>query len=240
MFEPLRSHLSSLPVPVDVFFRDDDTDVDLPELRRLLDAFGDRQVPVNIAAVPGTLTKQCVALLDNCASAEVHQHGWMHTNHEPDGRKCEFGRSRSFETQLMDLARGRQRMTELMGERWAPIFTPPWNRCTEDTCRALTQLGFRAISKDRGTPRCSNPRLREIPVAIDLFRWRPARQFKTAEEIGAELAGCLPSAQPIGFLLHHKVMDFGAFEMLDGLLDTLVASGKCRFHRMSAWIGAAQ
>lgn len=29
-----------------------------------------------------------------------------------------------------------------------PIFTPPWNRCTEQTAAALANLGFQVLSRD--------------------------------------------------------------------------------------------
>ena len=36
----------------------------------------------------------------------VHQHGFAHENHEPQGRKCEFGPSRSRVAQRRDIAAG--------------------------------------------------------------------------------------------------------------------------------------
>ncbi len=234
MFEQLRRHLDSAPRDVDVFFRDDDADTDLPELRRLLDAFAAEDVPLNLAVVPGTLTAQCAELIKARPKVEPHQHGWIHANHETDGRKCEFGRSRSYEQQLMDIARGKQRMTELMGGRWAPIFTPPWNRCTEDTCRALTTLAFEAISKDRTTPRFTTCQLPEVSTSVDIFRWKNGRRLKTEDEIGTEFQAGAGSAEPVGVLLHHKVMDFAAFELLAGLLAALRNSGRCRFHTLTS------
>ena len=53
------------------------------------------------------------------------------------------------------IAAGQARMDEAFGNRWFPAFTPPWNRCTEETRRALEELGFSVLSTDgyvRRTP----------------------------------------------------------------------------------------
>ena len=43
----------------------------------------------------------------------MHQHGYAHVNHEPEGRKCQFGASRSAAEQSDDIAAGR----ELLGSQ---------------------------------------------------------------------------------------------------------------------------
>ena len=67
------------------------------------------------------------------AASRVHQHGLAHVNHEPDGRKFEFGPSRTHEEQRADIEAGRRLLAERLGDAVEPIFTPPWNRCTRDT-----------------------------------------------------------------------------------------------------------
>ena len=144
-----------------IFFRDDDADRDLPQLGRLLRVFEDHGVPLNCAVIPATLTEECASLLTRRGAwLDLHQHGWQHANHETSGRKCEFGRSRSFAQQFDDISRGKARLDMLLGARWSPVFTPPWNRCTTDTYRALASLGFRAISQDRPVPAAEMTSLR--------------------------------------------------------------------------------
>lgn len=204
------------------FFRDDDANEDLPELRKLLAVFGRRSAPLSLAVIPGTLTQDCARLLlDQGPEVELHQHGWMHLNHEPTGRKCEFGPSRSFNMQRADIAAGRDRLRSLLAERCAPIFTPPWNRCTMDTCRALDELGFTTLSKDR-SPRFAGSALIEISIAVDLFEWKPQRRLKEAWEIQKQIeAAARQSDGPLGLLLHHKVMTAEAFALVDSLLDAI-------------------
>ena len=56
----LETQLSTQRSPagrtVEVFFRDDDADDDLPNLHRLLDLFLGCSAPISLAVIPGTLT----------------------------------------------------------------------------------------------------------------------------------------------------------------------------------------
>ncbi len=222
MFRQAQEYLERSAHRPDVFFRDDDADRDLPELCRLLDLFGSRKVPLSLAVIPGSLTDDGARRLRNSAAEpwlELHQHGWMHVNHEREGRQCEFGPSRGFAEQLADIARGRQRLAHMLGHNVAPVFTPPWNRCTAETCRALDELGFAALSKDR-SPRVGH--IREVSVAVDIFTWKSGPRLKSPDEVGAELCRWMLHLEPVGILLHHKVMSAEAFAMVASLLDTLL------------------
>ncbi|MGH9935504.1 MAG: DUF2334 domain-containing protein, partial [Blastocatellia bacterium] len=161
-FAQLKSALAERQqqiAPLRLFFRDDDVDEDEAALRRLLQLFLRRGAPINLGVIPGRLTAAGGELLAQSVRAapallELNQHGWRHINHESGrergSRKCEFGPSRTYAEQLADIAQGQARMTEAFGPYWFPVFIPPGNRCTEDTYRALDQLGFRALSAIRG------------------------------------------------------------------------------------------
>lgn len=202
-----------------IFFRDDDADRDLPELRRLLDLFGSSGTPLSLAVIPGSLDEGGARLLrDPQPWLEVHQHGWMHTNHETVGRKCEFGPSRAFAQQCEDIENGRKRLRDRLGDLCAPVFTPPWNRCTADTARALQSLGFEILSKDQ-TP---NLGIREMSIAVDIFTWKNGPELKPLQRIVDEVAArCQVSDAPLGILLHHKVMSREAFSTVSTLLSGL-------------------
>ena len=217
---------------INVFFRNDDVDVDEPALRQLLYTFWSLKTPLNLAVIPGLLTEACAALLKEYdrAQFDLHQHGWRHINHETTGRKCEFGVSRSYARQFKDIARGRQRMDEAFMQSWSRVFTPPWNRCTEDTYRALDQLGFEALSKDSGKPPVTGYRFREISVTFDLYRWKGEPAMKSPENVFSELAAQVNELDIVGIMLHHKVMDASAFAFLEQLLETLSNCPNVRFH----------
>ncbi|BDC52113.1 polysaccharide deacetylase [Bryobacterales bacterium F-183] len=223
MFESLRN--------IDVFFRDDDADNDIPQLRRLLHLFASRQTPLSLAVIPGTLQPAAAHMLARLPlSFELHQHGWMHANHEREGRKCEFGPARTFAEQFRDIEQGRNRLRDMLGSgRVAPVFTPPWNRCTGDTARALLDLQFNVLSKDRsaavGMP--------EMSIAVDLFTWKQGATLKPLTQLATEIETCAKAnAGPVGILLHHKVMLEDAFATTATLLDAL--GPVARFHTLEA------
>jgi peptidoglycan/xylan/chitin deacetylase (PgdA/CDA1 family) len=217
---------------VDVFFRDDDVDEDEPTLRRLLELFAQKNVPVILGVIPARLTNDGIQRLAQFPmTIEIVQHGWQHVNHELTGRKCEFGNSRSFAEQLADIAQGQTRMREAFDDNWFPAFIPPWNRCTPPTCQALDQLGFHVLSQ---LHRDAAPRtgfsFQEISVTLDLFRWKDGARLRPQEELFEALSQQLAQPPPIGILLHHKVMHDEAFLFLEQLLDTLRQASAVCFH----------
>lgn len=233
--DSLKSALARQTEPLSIFFRNDDVDEDEAPLRRLLRLFLERNTPVNLGVIPGRLTAACAELLaesvgDAPALLELNQHGWLHLNHEREGRKCEFGASRTYAEQLADIARGQARMTESFGPNWFPVFVPPWNRCAEETLGAIDHLGFRAFSAKQGSSVVTGRRFEEISITLDLYRWNGGARMKSPVEFVDELIAQLSRQQTIGVLLHHKVMDEQAFFFLDSLLDTLAAHPAVRFH----------
>jgi hypothetical protein len=217
---------------INVFFRDDDIDEDEPTLRQLLGLFREMQTPINLEIIPGRLTNDCAEFLrqQDRALFELNQHGWQHINHELAGRKCEFGESRNFDQQLADIAAGQGQMNKAFGDDWSQVFTPPWNRCTANTFRALDELGFAALSKDRSGQLVTGYRFREISITFDLYRWKGEPAMKSPEHVFDELIPQLNELDTVGVMLHHKVMDAAAFDFVRELIETLRESQAVRFH----------
>ncbi|MGH9832082.1 MAG: DUF2334 domain-containing protein [Blastocatellia bacterium] len=237
--ERLESALALRQQPLRVFFRDDDVDEDEATLRRLLELFLRREIPINLGVIPRRLTAAGAELLMQSVSAapalvELNQHGWLHLNHEREGRKCEFGPSRTYAEQLADIAQGQARMTEAFGPYWSSVFIPPWNRCVADTYRALDQLGFHALSAKQGSAVVTGYRFKEISITLDLFNWRGGASLKPAEEIVDDLIVQSARQQTIGVMLHHKVMDERAFSFLASLLDALSSNPTAGFHNFQS------
>ena len=107
---PVRTALDTTSKPVQFFFRDDDAGLDNEALWRLLDHSQKRAVHIDLAVIPIELDDRLAGALCDRASTglvHLHQHGFRHMNHETDGRKYEFGPSRSLDQQLADIAQGR-------------------------------------------------------------------------------------------------------------------------------------
>lgn len=219
----------------DIFFRDDDVAEDEPSLRRLIDLFREMGVPVNLEIIPGLLTEACAGYLllekdRSPESIELNQHGWRHVNHEPAGRKCEFGISRGYAEQFADIGAGRERLTEMLGASFHPVFTPPWNRFTGETCRALEALGFKALSALRRATTIEGYSFPEISVTLEIIDWKRNRALRPVEALIDELIGQIERRETIGIMLHHQVMDDDAFDFLRRLLEELRRTGGIRFH----------
>lgn len=208
--DPLRSVLDASDEQVRFFFRDDDAGWDDDALELLLDVFEPHGMPLDVAAIPMAVTPRTVELLTARHSAGrndvvVHQHGYAHVNHEPEGRKCEFGVSRSVAEQTADIAAGRELLGSKLGDL-APVFTPPWNRCAPWTAEVLHELGVAILSRDLSAGTAGVPGLLELPVSVDWFaKRRKVPVDRTGR--GELLAEMARGPEPVGVMLHHEVMD---------------------------------
>ena len=239
---PINSALDSITGQVDIFFRDDDAGWDDQRLMALLGCFHENGIPIDLAVIPqatdhGLADTLLERLQGNKSLLAFHQHGLNHTNHEQEGRKCEFGKNRSKENQLNDILIGKNRLEKLFGSALDPIFTPPWNRCTAITAACLVDLKFHALSRNSTADKLNMDGLQEIPVAID---WCGIRASSTSPwpELGQRIAEHLKvrSPKPIGIMLHHAVMDDLDLEQLGNLFKLLVGYKQTSFRLMREFL----
>jgi hypothetical protein len=208
--------------PVPIFFRADDIGVPSSACTAMLSLFIRHRMPLALAVVPTWLTRQRWDMLCEAGSAGQdlwcwHQHGWRHVNHEPVGKKAEFGASRAAAAIRHDLLRGKQRLEDIIGEPFFRCFTPPWNRCCATTIELLADSGYTAVSRSRGATPDTGKALAEISVNVDLH----TRKEPTAAARLAGIAGDLEIALQngiIGIMLHHQRMSAGDLALLDLLL----------------------
>ena len=237
--EPLRRTLDASAGEVTVFFRDDDVGWRDDRLRDLLDVFAELGLPLDLAVIPTALDADAAHELAGWiersdALLGVHQHGYAHVNHEPDGeRKCEFGPARSRREQLRDIAAGRSRLVTLLGPAVEPIFTPPWNRCTAETASCLVELGFQMLSREARAPPFPVQGLRELPVAVDWLKRRDGERLPP-EAIAVQAAEAVERGGPVGVMFHHAEMDTASLGAAAELLALLAEHERTRCVRMSA------
>lgn len=244
----LRPHLEQLQVEkrgIDIFLRDDDIDEDEETLRQLIDISLANSIPLNLQIIPHHLTASTIRLLKQQKKfhptlLELNQHGWQHLNHEKEGKKCEFGFSRTFEQKFEDISRGKTLLEEVFEDKFYPVFTPPWNRCAEDTFKVIDRLGFKVFSKDKGGQPVTGFRFREISTTLDLYRWKGGPVMRSQEEIVRQLVFQIENLRVIGILLHHKVMNQKAFNFLDILLCVLRKYSNIRFHTFQSMVESVE
>lgn len=237
---PLRAALADAPAPVRLFVRDDDAGRAGEHLERLLDIFEVHDAPLDLAVIPAALRPQAAqALLRRSArwpGLRFHQHGYAHVNHEREGRKCEFGPARGLLRQQADIRMGKDRLLALLGAT-DPVFTPPWNRCTQDTVSALAREGFQIISTEaKAAPLCLGA-LYHLPVCVDWRRTRAGVRQTPAEAVTAiaDRIGASDSAA-VGLMLHHEKLDEDDFRALGALLALLRANPNAHLGAMMTMV----
>ena len=156
----------------------------------------------------------------------VHQHGFAHVNHEPEGRKHEFGPSRSREEQRRDIEAGRELLSErLDGARRADLHAAVESLHARDRRSASPSWASRCCHASRAPSR-SGAVLRELPVSLDFVRLSPdelARRFVAA-------------APPVGVMFHHAEMDDAAMDRAGELLALLAGHARVVARPMMALV----
>jgi len=215
--------------PATVFFRADDVAVPGRRFGRLLMLFSSLRIPLSLAVVPAWLTEARWRRIQGFGDRTPdlwcwHQHGWRHANYEKEGKKQEFGPSRSASRIKRDLARGKERLESLMDRHFYPVFTPPWNRCSQDTLRLLREMNYRGVSRSAGSLPAPPEGLPDFQVNVDLHTRRDPglrsgwSRLLSDLEAGVESGAC-------GIMIHHQLMTDPAFEFLE-LLGARVAAHK--------------
>ena len=241
---PLQRALDEADSPVDFFFRDDDVGWDDSRLFELLDVFAARSLPLDLAVIPLELTeKRADALCERVASGpgsiDFHQHGFSHLNHESTGRKYEFGPSRPKWLQERDILEGRKRLEDLLGPSVAPIFTPPWNRCTSITAQCLAELEFEVLSREWRAMPFGLEGLAELPIRVDWFAHRK-RVRLDRDELGALIGEAARSGGPVGLMFHHAPMNRDELAGAGDLLDVLAQHPNASACSMRMLAGATE
>lgn len=208
--------------PSRIFFRADDVAIPDTNILRLMRLFQTYRIPLALAVIPAWMTPDRWTAFQEMDrnSPDLwmwHTHGWRHVNHEPDGKKQEFGPSRMTDMLTSDLENGLKRLARILSDRLTRVFTPPWNRCDDRTMSHLKRLGYVAISRYRNSLPTVPPGIVDIPVNVDLHTRREPIPLDGWHALGLELLQGLVSGQ-CGVMIHHTRMDDAAFVFLDRLL----------------------
>jgi peptidoglycan/xylan/chitin deacetylase (PgdA/CDA1 family) len=238
--DPLRAALDASAHPIVFFFRDDDVGWGDERLWPLLDRFRATTTTLDLAVIPALLTDRLTAELRRRverSNVALHQHGWTHVNHEPEGRRCEFGASRRTADVRADVQRGRAAMTDAFGEASCAVFVPPWNRCSEATAHVLRDTGVRGLSRDATAVPFELPGLAEVPVTVDWFAKRKGAGCVTPAERGQLLANAAAASRPVGVMLHHAVMSDQDMDDAAELADVLGGHDRAVLSSMAELVG---
>jgi peptidoglycan/xylan/chitin deacetylase (PgdA/CDA1 family) len=233
--DPVRGALDEATEHVDLFVRDDDVGWEDVRLWRLLDLFEEHALAIDLAVIPMELSPRLARHLQARSESELrviswHQHGFAHANHESTERKHEFGPSRPGWLQRRDIVEGQARVRDLLGKS-DPIFTPPWNRCTQTTGQCLVELGFEALSRESRAESLAIPKLAEVPVNVDWFAHRKGVRLSRMD-LGKVLAKVVRQSGRIGLMLHHAEMNGAEREASKQLLSLFASHDSVRSRAM--------
>jgi len=225
--------LDSRETPFEMFFRDEDAGWADDRLFALLDVFAVHDCPIDLAAIPAAVSDKLAARLidrkkSGIAPVGIHQHGFAHRNHEPAGRACEFGPTRPAAAQSRDIGEGRRALLGMFGEHLDPIFTPPWNRCTEVTGRVLVDHGIDTLSRDLTAGSLNIERLAECPIHIDLLATAKGRRIPFFDVSSVIVRRMIDATVPVGIMLHHAEMSDDDLDDCDALVRTVAGHPNVR------------
>jgi peptidoglycan/xylan/chitin deacetylase (PgdA/CDA1 family) len=189
------------------------------------------RVPLSLAVVPAWVTPERWRAISTAAPIPPellcwHQHGWRHVNHEPRGKKQEFGPARAYAAIQRDIQRGKARLETIIGRHFYPVFTPPWNRCSPDTLRIIQDLGYRAVSRSHPAPPPPDG-LTDFAVNLDLHTRKDGGGRRGWAHLLQDVENSLSGGR-CGIMLHHRRMNDAAFDFLVILLEILVAHPRIR------------
>lgn len=223
--EAIAEGLSQGTGNANIFFRADDIGIPGQQFSKLIQLFSKHKLPLCLAVVPTWITdNRLTTLLEDTGQTNSqwcwHQHGWLHRNYETLGKKQEFGPARSAKSQVEDLKKGKERLQNILGKRFSPFFTPPWNRCSLDTLEGLQKLEFHAVSRSANAKPTPPAELPDIQVNIDLHTRKEQNPEKCLNDLLSEISRSISNGSG-GIMIHHQRMTQIAFDFLDLLLQAI-------------------
>ena len=218
-----------------VWWRNDDTGTDGPQLGRLLEIATAAGAIVHLAAIPEHLTKAERSTISQADCAWVLQHGFSHIDHAPPGEgSWELGNHRPVSVTLGELAEGKTRLEDAFGDRFIPVLTPPWGRIAPEIAGQLPDIGVHCVSLTTARPaRYRMPNLLEISVCCDPINWRGGAHFAGSEKTmrhfvdhlrrrrQCHLSGGGDGDEPSGLLTHHLDHDLEIWAFVETLVNAL-------------------
>lgn len=225
---------------VQLFFRADDIGVVSRQFAQMIALFQQHALPLCLATVPSWLTQNRLSQLRNITGMDDslwcwHQHGRLHRNFEPHGKKQEFGPARDTVTIRNQLRLGKERLEILLEDAFQPFFTPPWNRCSLKTILALQELHFKGLSRSYGATPAADGLLPDLQVQVDLHTRKELAPQQGFANLLDEIETGLASGR-CGIMLHHQRMNQHACDLLDILLGLLAQARQVSPRRFSEMV----
>ncbi len=204
------------------WWRDDDAVSRTPTLEELLSFSEEFGVPLSLAVIPKFATKSLAQRLEITQDVHVLHHGWQHKNYQDKSREeksSEFGWRRSAQEIEKELIEGKESLLNLFGQRFVPLFVPPWNRIAPHAVHLLQQQGGYGLSAFTWI---NHFRMPHIQCHMDIIDWKEGKRFigweAACKKLDLQLCRRrVNSNEPIGLLTHHLDHGDGCADFLEVL-----------------------
>jgi hypothetical protein len=246
--QPATTHWRDLQAELDLWgqsgktatfwWRDDDASQGCAKLDQLLIASD--SVPLSLGVIPAIANKGLAQSICGLSRVAVLQHGWRHWNYSESSEvKSEFCSERPVGLMLSDVGLGLQKLGDLFGSQFCPVFVPPWNRIASQLTECLCHVGVRALSlSGRRKERQSPPGIIRINVHVNIISFKtPPKSFtgtsaaieSICSHLRARRLGVIDAKEPTGILSHHRVQGDDSFEFLTLLRELVLRHGAARW-----------
>lgn len=135
-------------------------------------------------------------------------------------KKREFGKARPARDKRQDLAKGFDRLAEVLDEQFTPVFSPPWNRCDGESMAAMPLIGFKGLSRTVGAGPNPPEGLPDFPVLMDLHTRKEPDPQASLDAMLDEMRRGLASGR-LGVMLHHQRMNEASAVFMAAFLEEL-------------------
>lgn len=211
------------------WWRDDDATEPTEQLERLFTVAP--SVPIALALISSVATPALAERLKGYSRITVLQHGWQHKNHSGSPHDpAEYPGSRSAADVLKEFQDGRERMSRLFGDRFWPVFAPPWHGFDDKFLPLLAQSGLWSISR-RGprTGAAKAAKIFEGNVHSGVLKWP-----RLIEHLRGRRLGTYDVDEPTGLLTHHYREDSQSYDFIERFADVIDT------HKAAKWLSASE
>ncbi len=171
------------------------------------------------------------------------QHGFAHTNHQPEGsKKSEFGAGRDMVQVETEMRQGLEQLSEW--DSFLPVFVPPWNRMDHRFLGVLAKLGIVGLSCFKAR-QVKNPAsgVMSVNTHVDVIKSQGGgRHFigvgpaleALIDHLSSRRLGRVDRDEPTGILSHHLDHGEDCWTFLEQLVRLITN------HPAGRWLGATE
>jgi hypothetical protein len=225
--------------PATFWWRDDDAVEPTEKLDQLFAVA--KPLSIALAVIPKRANLALAERVRNCQRITVLQHGWRHENYDAPNSYSEYPGTRSITDVAEEFRNGRERMSELFGEMFLPVFVPPWHGFDDKFLPELKNSKLWSIS--RGGPRgnaAKSAGVFECNVHADLWDWNTRAFVGVGAAIDQLLMhlrqrrqGLCDREEPTGILTHHLEQDLASCDFIENLAEKTGAHNAAKWLRTS-------